>query len=77
VDKPVADFDLEDEWPPVMLPTGAIPQEAIVDHEKHPEFEVHIGRVIVPGATGRQIRYTTVWIRGKRWRGLLSEDWPG
>lgn len=50
------------------LPTG---EDAVRDHERNPEYEVHLGQVTADGR-----RLASIWLQGERWSGWLSPGPP-
>ena len=58
-------------WDPVRnMPAG----QAVDDHERNPEYELHVGRVVETDQGVR--RYVSVWLRGRRFHGWLVAGEP-
>jgi hypothetical protein len=51
-------------WDPVR---DVAARQAVDDHERNPEYELHVGRVVETDQ-GAQ-RYVSVWLRGRRFHG--------
>ena len=47
---------------------------AVDDHERNPEYELHVGRVVETDQGVR--RYVSVWLRGRRFHGWLVAGEP-
>jgi hypothetical protein len=49
---------------------GAQLTDVIVDHEQHPAYEVHVGKVV--DVDGTKTRLVSIWLEGVRWSGYLA-----
>src|SRR3954467_7826921 len=58
-------------WDPVRDVTA---RQAVDDHERNPEYELHVGRVVETDQGAR--RYVSVWLRGRRFHGWLVAGEP-
>ncbi len=47
---------------------------AVDDHERNPEYELHVGRMVETDQGAR--RYVSVWLRGRRFHGWLVAGEP-
>jgi hypothetical protein len=48
--------------------------QAVDDHERNPEYELHVGRMVETDQGAR--RYVSVWLRGRRFHGWLVAGEP-
>jgi hypothetical protein len=48
--------------------------QAVDDHERNPEYELHVGRIVETDQGAR--RYVSVWLRGRRFHGWLIAGEP-
>jgi hypothetical protein len=58
-------------WDPVRDMTA---RRAVDDHERNPEYELHVGRIVETDQGAR--RYVSVWLRGRRFHGWLIAGEP-
>jgi hypothetical protein len=58
-------------WGPVRDMPAA---QAVDDHERNPEYELHVGRMVETDQGAR--RYVSVWLRGRRFHGWLVAGEP-
>src|SRR4051794_30064233 len=49
-------------------------RQAVDDHERNPEYELHVGRIVETDQGAR--RYVSVWLRGRRFHGWLVAGEP-
>lgn len=49
-------------------------ETAIVDHERNPEYEVHVGQIV--SLNGQSRRLVSIWLAGTRWSGYLTQGDP-
>jgi hypothetical protein len=54
----------------VVVTAGEYLNDVIVDHELHPAYEVHVGKVVE--VDGVKTRLVSIWLEGARWSGYLA-----
>jgi hypothetical protein len=54
----------------VVQGTDVFLNDVIVDHEQHPAYEVHVGKVM--DVDGTKTRLVSIWLEGVRWSGYLA-----
>ncbi|WP_433505465.1 hypothetical protein ACQP04_02535 [Pseudonocardia halophobica] len=59
------------QWAPARAATT---DEVVADHERNPEYELHMGRLFE--ADGRARRYVSLWLQGARYHGWLDAGEP-
>jgi hypothetical protein len=67
----VRDHAADSPWAPARAATT---EEIVADHERNPEYELHVRRLVE--ADGRARRYVSLWLHGARFHGWLDAGEP-